>query len=186
MLRISVQGRTEFKKGLHMKMLFLLFISFFYFTSYGANRISKNLKNELELKAELTGRDLYKMNDDQLYTDILSQYQKGDTASMKRALNLMLKKYKQSIHADNAIYLVGYSALEKNRFAEGLAYFQLLLKMYPQSNKAVSAEFAKGIAYRNMRLPSLAQKTFLKVRKHYPGSPESFRSENELKLMVRK
>ena len=154
--------------------------------SFSAPKVFSQSNRELDLKAELTGNDLTKMNDDQLYTEVLSQYQRGDTNSMKRATSLLLKKYKHSPHADNALFIVGYNALEKSRYAEGLQYFQQLLRDYPTSNKAVSAEFAKGIAYRNMKLNDLAQKTFFKVRKKYPGSPESFRAENELKLLVRR
>lgn len=154
--------------------------------SFTAPKTFSQSKKEIDLKAELTGKDLNKMNDDQLYAEILSQYQLGDTFLMKRTLNTLLKKYRNSPHADNALYVLGYNALEKNQFAESLNYFQRLLKDYPTSNKAVSAEFAKGLAYRNMKLSGLAQKAFFKVRKKYPGSPESFRAENELKLLVRR
>jgi TolA-binding protein len=169
-----------------MRTIFFMSFVFVSAFSFAAPKNFRQSNREIDLKAELTGSDLRKMNDDQLYTEILSQYQRGDTASMKRALGMLMKKYKTSPHADNALYMVGYSALEKNQFAESLHYFQQLLKEYPTSNKAVSAEFAKGVAYRNMKLGSLAQRTFFKVRKKYPGSPESFRAENELKLLVRK
>lgn len=169
-----------------MKWFFTVSFVFVSAISFAAPKQSRQSTREIDLKAELTGRDLTKMNDDQLYTEILAQYQRGDSLAMKRALGLLSKKFKSSPHVDNALYIVGYNALEKNQFAEGLHYFQQLLKEYPTSNKAVSAEFAKGLAYRNMKLTSLAQKTFFKVRKKYPGSPESFRAENELKLLVRK
>ncbi len=164
-------------------LLFLLVGSF----SFSAPRsfTQSTSTKELDLKAELTGRDITKMNDDQLYSEVLYQYQRGDTSAMKRATHVMLKKFKKSPHADNALYILGYSAVEKGRYAEGLQYFQQLLRDYPTSNKAVSAEFAKGVAYRNMKLSRLAQKTFYHVQKKYPGSPESFRAENELKLLVR-
>lgn len=161
----------------------LIFVSVF---AIGSPKSSREMRKEIDLKAELTGKDLNKMNDDQLYAEVLAQYQRNDSSAMKRALNLLVKKFRNSPHADNALYMVGYSALERGQFAESLQYFQRLLKDYPTSNKAVSAEFSKGLAYRNMKLKSLAQKTFFKVRKKYPGSPESFRAENELKLLVRR
>ncbi len=169
-----------------MKWFFSLILIFISGISVAAPKSERLSRKEIDLKAELTGKDLNKMNDDQLYTEVLAQYQRGDTASMKRALNLLVRKYKSSPHADNAIYLVGYSALEKSQYAESLQYFQRLLKDYPASNKAVAAEFSKGVAYRNMKLKNLAQRAFFKVRKKYPGSPESFRAENELKLLVRR
>ncbi len=180
-------SRMNSVKGtLAMKWFFSLTLIFLSGISVAAPKSERMSRKEIDLKAELTGKDFNKMNDDQLYTEVLAQYQRGDTASMKRALNLLVKKYKSSPHADNAIYLVGYSALEKSQYAESLQYFQRLLKDYPASNKAVAAEFAKGVAYRNMKLKSLAQRAFFKVRKKYPGSPESFRAENELKLLVRR
>lgn len=169
-----------------MKLGLIFVLGFASAISFAAPKSYRQMSKEIDLKAELTGKDLNKMNDDQLYTEILSQYQRGDTAAMKKALNIIVKKHKGSPHADNALYIVGYNALEKGKFAEGLHYFQRLLKDYPGSDKAVSAEFAKGVAYRNMKLTNLAQKTFFKVRKKYPGSPESFRAENELKLLVRR
>lgn len=169
-----------------MKWFLGVSLVFFAAHSFAAPKVNNQSNKEIDLRAELTGRDLQKMNDDQLYTEILAQYQRGDTSAMKRALGVLMKKYKNSPHADNALYITGYNALEKSQFAESLHYFQQLLREYPTSNKAVSAEFAKGLAYRNMKLKSLAQKAFFKVRKKYPGSPESFRAENELKLLVRR
>ncbi len=169
-----------------MKWIINLTLLFLSIISFAAPTTLRQINREIDLKAELTGKNLNKMNDDQLYAEILAQYQRGDTIVMKRALKILTQKYSNSPHADNALYITGYSALEKNRFAESLHYFEQLLKNYPGSNKAVSAEFAKGLAYRNMKLMSLAQKTFFKVRKKYPGSPESYRAENELKLLVRR
>ena len=183
---MSSRSRDVPYERIHMKWFFSMSFVFVSAFSFAAPKQIRQSTREIDLKAELTGSDLTKMNDDQLYTEVLAQYQRGDTVAMKRALGMLTKKFKNSPHADNAIYIVGYNALEKNQFAEGLHYFQLLLKEYPTSNKAVSAEFAKGLAYRNMKLTSLAQKTFFKVRKKYPGSPESFRAENELKLLVRR
>jgi TolA-binding protein len=178
----------DFMKRILSSSLFFVFATFSNTLSFAAPKNFHNhqTNNEIDLKAELTGKDLNKMNDEQLYTEVLSQYQRGDTSLMKRATAMLLKKYKHSPHADNALYILGYNALEKSKFAEGLQYFQKLLREYPASNKAVSAEFAKGVAYRNMHLTDLAQKAFFKVRKKYPGSPESFRAENELKLLVRR
>lgn len=169
-----------------MRLVLVLVTTLFLLPVFSAPRISSQSKATLDLKAELTGKDLKKMNDDQLYSELLFQYQRSDVISMKRSLEMLLKKFATSPHADNALYMMGYASLEKKRFAEGLNYFQRLLKDYPSSNKAVSAEFAKGLAYRNMKLNGLAQQTFYKVRKKYPGSPEYYRAENELRLLVRK
>ena len=174
----------SFRYGRCLTLLMCLQCSFFSSIVYGAK--APQLHKEIDLRAELTGKNLKNMSDDELYVEFLSQYQRHDRLGMKRAMDTLLKKYRTSPHTDNAIYIMGYSALEKKQFAEALNHFQFLLKHYPASNKAVSAEFAKGIAYKNMKLKSLAQKSFMSVRKKYPGSPESFRAESELKLLVRR
>jgi len=144
------------------------------------------LHKRVDLQAELTGRNLDSMRDEELYVEFLSQYQLQDRLGMKRAAEVLLRKFPASPHADNALYLLGYNALESKEFSVALRHFQTLLRLYPTSNKAVSAEFAKGVAYRHMKLPEMAQKSFMKVRKRYPGSPESFRAESELKLLLRR
>ncbi|MFN8791466.1 MAG: tetratricopeptide repeat protein [Bdellovibrionales bacterium] len=144
------------------------------------------LHKRVDLRAELTGRNLESMRDEELYVEFLSQYQLQDRFGMKRAAEILLRKYPASPHADNTLYLLGYSALETKEFSVALRYFQTLLRLYPGSNKAVAAEFAKGVAYRHMKLPDMAQRSFMKVRKTYPGSPESFRAESELKLLLRR
>jgi TolA-binding protein len=170
---------------------FFLFISLVFSTvlnslSWALPQPTAISKRELDLKAELTGHDLKKMNDDQLYSEILLQYQRNDGLAMRGAVEFLLKKFPNSSHADGALYLMGQACLEKKQFAEGLQFFQRLLRDYPMGHKAVSAEFAKGIAYRNMNIGPLARQAFVKVKGKYPGSPESYRAESELKLLMRK
>ena len=174
-------------KGRNMKLIMQgCFFTFIFFSAVAYSAKAPNLHREVDLKAELTGKNLNHMNDDQLYVEVLSQYQKSNRDEMKRAAQILLRKYEKSPHADNSLYLLGYSALEKKQFSESLRFFQKLLKSYPTSNKAVSSEFAKGVAYKHMKLKDLAQQSFMKVRKKYPGSPESFRAESELKLLLKR
>lgn len=144
------------------------------------------IHNKADLKAELTGRDYKKMSEDEMYVDVLTRYQSNQVSELNRLGRLFLSRFPASVHADNVLYLMGYSALEKKRFSEALRYFDTLVKKYPTSNKAVSAEFAKGTAYKHMKLKSMAQSTFLKLRKKYPGSPEFYRAESELKILMMK
>ncbi len=144
------------------------------------------IHKDIDLRAELTGRDLKKLGEDDLYVEVLTQYQTQNYEIMRQAVNVLITKYQDSPHSDNALYLLGYSSLERRAFADALRNFNRLLKRYPASNKAVAAEFAKGIAYKHMKLRDLAQRSFLSVRKKYPGSPESFRAESELKLLVKR
>ena len=165
-----------------MKWTFLSAVFLFSMLASGAPQSSAMIN--ADLKAELTGRDYKKLAEDDLYVEILSRYQRNSLSDMKGAAQFFLSRYPNSHHADNVLYLMGYNALERKKYSEALRYFDSLLKKYPLSNKAVSAEFAKGTAYKQMKLPKLAQGSFIKVRKKYPGSPEFFRAESEIKLLL--
>lgn len=144
------------------------------------------LHKKINLRAELTGIDYFKMTEDNLYVEVLTHYQNNKSAQLNQTGQIFLKRFPTSVHADNVLYLLGYNALERKKYSEALRHFDVLVKKYPASNKAVSAEFAKGIAYKNMKLKNLARSTFFKLRKKYPGSPEFYRAENELKILIMK
>ncbi len=141
------------------------------------------VKDEKKLLIELTGKDYGKLSEQALYSELISSYQAQDELQFYTQLDSFLAKYKKSSYIDNALYLAGRLALEKKNYARAVYYFDRVIKSYPASNKVVSAEFSKGLAYRKMDLAPLALKVFQRVHKQYPGSPESFRAENELKLM---
>lgn len=163
-----------------MKWTFLILI--FSLSAMGTPQPSA--MTAADLKAELTGKDYKKLSEDDLYVEVLARYQRNNFVDMKGAAQFFLSRYPTSAHADNVLYLMGYNALERKKYSEALRHFDSLLKKYPLSNKAVAAEFAKGTAYKQMKLPKLAQNSFLKVRKKYPGSPEFFRAESEIKLLL--
>ena len=73
-------------------------------------------------------------------------------------------------------------ALQNRSYPEALRDFQKISKNYPNSNKAVSAQFSKAITYKRLNLPAESKRVFKEVMAKYPGSPESFRAEAELKL----
>lgn len=134
------------------------------------------------LWAELTGKDIRKLDDVGLYSEILANYQVRDVKGLRLHLESLLKRFPTSPYADNALYLGGQLALEMKNYPEALKHFQKIMQYYPQSNKVVSATFAKGMAYKKMNLDIQAKKVFFELRKKYPGSPEYFRAETELKL----
>ena len=135
------------------------------------------------LLVELTGKDISKESDAAIYAEIAGAYQADDEIGFKSRMQSLLTRFPRSDYADNALYLAGRMAMDHRNYAEALKYFQKILQDYPNGNKAVSAEFAKGIAYKKMNLPQIAKDVLGDVKKKYPGSPESFRAENELKLI---
>jgi TolA-binding protein len=140
----------------------------------------------VDLKTELTGIDYHKMSEDNLYIEVLNRYQSNKPTQLEYMGRIFLSRYSTSAYADNVLYLMGYSSLENKKYSEALRHFESLTRKYPNSNKAVSAEFAKGTAFKHMRLKKQAQITFLKLRKKYPGSPEYYRAESELKILTMK
>jgi outer membrane protein assembly factor BamD (BamD/ComL family) len=139
-----------------------------------------------DLKAELTGMDYRKISEENLYIEVLNRYQANKPVQLEHIGRIFLSRFPASSFADNVLYLMGYSSFENKKYSEALRHFDLLTRKYPNSNKAVSAEFAKGTTYKQMRLKKQAQVTFLKLRKKYPGSPEFYRAESELKILTMK
>jgi TolA-binding protein len=132
---------------------------------------------------ELTGRDFSKLSESALYSELIASYQAKNEIQFYAQLDTFLAKYKRSSFADNALFLAGRLALEKKNYAKSIHYFDSVIKRYPTSNKVVSAELSKGIAYQKMNLISMALRVFDRVQKNFPGSPESFRAEAEAKLL---
>lgn len=144
---------------------------------------TKDPMSRESLMAELTGKDDSKLNDIDLYAEIVAAYQGQDQSGLKSHLQKLLTKYPQSSFADNALYLAGRQALDRRSYGEALKYFQRVQTEYPRSNRVVSAQFAKAMAYKKMNLEPEARKVFKDIMAKYPGSPESFRADNEMRML---
>lgn len=135
------------------------------------------------LLIELTGKDDKSMSDVELYSEIVAAYQNQDEIGLKSRLQLMTSRHAQSHFADNALYLAGRQALENRNYGEAVRFFQRVATEYPRSNRVVSAQFSKALAYKKMNLNAEARKVFREIIQRYPGSPESFRADNEMRLL---
>ena len=118
-----------------------------------------------------------------LYSKVIESYRQGDSLLLNKAVRLFLKTYPQSVHADNSLYLNGLLALSKENYKRASKNFSLLQKYYPNGNKIPSAMVGKGIALRKLGKKEKAKQIFEKIRKKYPGSPEYFQSEFQLKIL---
>ena len=118
-----------------------------------------------------------------LYSKVLETYRRHDASEMKKAVELLIKTYPDSVFADNSLYLAGMLHVEKGNFTDGLECMTRLLKDYPQGNKAVAALFAKGMIEKRMKRPEEARKNLVLLKKLYPGSPEANRVQLELKAL---
>jgi TolA-binding protein len=135
------------------------------------------------LLVELTGKDISKENDITLYAEMVGAYEKNDEIAFKSRLQSMMSRFPQSSYADNALFLAGRMAVDNNDYAQAIKYFSEIEKKYGKSNKAAAAKFAKGMTYKKMHLPEFAVRSLKEVRSRYPGSPESFRADAELKII---
>lgn len=132
---------------------------------------------------ELAGEKADQLSELEIYHKVAEKYQQNDEVAVQAYANLLIKKYPRSIYCDNALYFQGMMAFTSKKFGESLNAFQRILQNYPQSNKAVSALFAKGVVFKKMNLPKEAARVLASVINKYPGSPESDRAEIELKLI---
>ncbi len=132
---------------------------------------------------ELAGENITTLTEIGAYRKVIEKYQINDAIALKAYSNILIKKFPRSIYCDNALYLMGMMYFTENKYGESLNAFQKILTQYPQSNKAVSALFAKGIVFKKMHLNKEAMTILSQVSKLYPGSPESMRAEMEMKLI---
>ena len=139
--------------------------------------------NKDALMIELTGKDPSKVDEATLYSEIVNAYRSNDEIGFKSRMQTFMTRFSASAYADNVLYLAGRMAFSNKNYAEAIKYYQKVITQYPRSNKVVAAEFAKALAYKKMNLESQAKFVFQDLRKKYPGSPESFRAENEMKIL---
>lgn len=173
-----------------MKHFFaLLFLTSFSFGQIAAAKPhplkNSNKQDRLreQLILELTGQDEKKTNDVELYAEIVAAYQNQDEIGLKSRLQKFMAKHPHSSFADNVLYLAGRNALDNRNYPEALKYFNRVVVDYPNSNRVVSSQFAKAMAYKKMSLNVQAKKVLNEIMSKYPGSPESFRADSEIRLL---
>lgn len=157
-------------------------LSLYVFQAKAAKNMKESLSKEA-LMIELTGKDPSKVTEGELYAEIFGAFRASDEIGFKSRMQTFMTRFPASAYADNVLYLAGRMAFDNRNYAEALKYYQKVITQYPRSNKVVAAKFAKGIAYKRMQLEPQAKGVFANLRKEFPGSPEAFRAENELKLM---
>lgn len=121
--------------------------------------------------------------DQDFYAKVIQAYRQGDSLLLNKSVRLLVKNYPNSVHADNALYLNGLLALSKNQYKRAIKNFVLLQKFYSHGNKVPAALVGKGIAYRKLGKLDKAEKSFRQAQEVFPGSPESFQAQLQLKLL---
>ncbi len=134
------------------------------------------------IPSKIIGSDLSGLNETELYNHLFLAYEKNDQLAFNSALALFIKKYPQSVRADDALYLAGLNAVASHDYGTALKHFNRVLKEYSYSNKAPSALFAKAAVLKKMEMIPNSQEAFKQVLLRYPQSPESERAQVELRL----
>ncbi|MCX7978432.1 MAG: tetratricopeptide repeat protein [Bdellovibrionaceae bacterium] len=163
-------------------LLFVVFWPLAGFAAINPQSSTSGLSREA-LLAELTGKDLSRLDDVGLYSEIISAYEARRLKQVESLVTRMLERYPRSPFADNALFLSGRVFLEEKNYAAALRRFQRVIDSYPKSNRVPAAKLAKAQAYTMMDLPSEARKVLRDVMAKFPGSAEAFRAEHELKLL---
>jgi TolA-binding protein len=169
-----------------MRQYFILTVTFVLSLSavevMAAKKGTGSMSKE-SLMIELTGKDPSKVNESALYAEIFGAYRASDEIGFKSRMQTFMTRFPTSSYADNVLYLAGRLAFSSNNYAEAIKYYQKVITQFPRSNKVVAAKFAKALAYKKMNLGPQAKSVLADLRQRYPGSPEAFRAENELKLI---
>lgn len=135
------------------------------------------------LIVELTGKDIRKQKDTDVYAMLVEAHHLNDEIAFKSRLQFMLTHFKSSALADNALYMAAERAVDQKDFAGAIRYISRIEKDYSRSNKLVSAKYLKAKCYNMMNLTPQARQALIDVRTRFPGSPESFRAATDLKIL---
>ena len=166
-----------------MKQLSVLTATVLFSLSFVGVVHAKPQNKQEALLVELTGKDVTKGNDIDLYAEIVSAYENDNEILLKSRMQSFMSRFPKSQYADNVLFLAGRRAADHGNYPEAIKYFSKIEKEYPRSNKYVQARFAKAMTYKKMNLPQFSTKILSEVRTKYAGSPESFRADSELKMI---
>lgn len=123
------------------------------------------------------------ISEESLYAEVLNAYLARSLDRLEYYNEEFLKRYPNSVFADNALYLEGQLSMALGLSNEALRDFERLIKSYPRSNKRSAALLGKAVAYRKLHLFKYAERALNEVKKNYPGSAEYYKVELEQKLI---
>lgn len=141
---------------------------------------------EVKLLSELKGNKISAKNDIELYELMTKAYQEKQTDLIKLYTKDFEARFSKSDLLDNAWYLTGLALSENSEYYSALSYFQKIETYSPYGDRASQAKLAKALMYKKMGLLDVSVLNLKELVKRYPGSPESYRAANELKLATQK
>jgi hypothetical protein len=127
--------------------------------------------------------EIKNLQEGQLFAELQDRYEAADKWGFESRYLLFMSKYAVSVRADEVLYMKAMFEFGERSYGSALTALNRLLKDYPHGRKAPAAMFAKGVIYKRLNLFAEAKEAMQNVGSHYPGSPESLRAKNELKIL---
>ena len=146
------------------------------------SRAASEVKTQ-DLLLELKGKSSRKISERDSYAEIASAFDAKDLIRLQTHTQSFLRFRKNSVFAPKALYLLAHLQAEKKRYPEALKTIGRIEKNYRQSSRMVSAQFLKAMIFKKIYLPDQSRAVLAQLMKSYPGSPESFRAQSELRYL---
>lgn len=118
-----------------------------------------------------------------VYASVISAYRTKSLVSIKKNIGLLLKAYPHSVHADNALFLLGQLQQGQGAHDAALVTYDRIIENYPHSNKVPSALLGKALVYKKLQQFEEAHAYLESIQLRFPGSLEAFTAQTEMQLI---
>lgn len=105
------------------------------------------------------------------FADALDAYRNGRTEEAFERFSNLLKKSPKAEKASAALYWMGESRFDDQRYDEAVAQYKKLIDAYPSSNKAPDAMLKMGISFEKLHDSTRAKEAFQRLVDEHPESP---------------
>lgn len=167
-----------------MKQLVLLVITLF--VSYSSLAEVRKGHRDAALLQELTGVQTGRMSESQLFSQILKEVESENLGAAQRLAKEFSQRFSKSHLSPRALYSVAQLQANKGKLTDSLRTLAQIEKNYPQSSRAVSAQFLKAMIFKKIHLPNQSSSVLKDLQKRFPGSPEAYRAQVEIQLLSNK
>lgn len=105
------------------------------------------------------------------FADALDAYRNGRTEEAFERFSNLLKKSPKADKASAALYWMGESRFDDQRYDEAVAQYKKLIDAYPSSSKAPDAMLKMGISFEKLHDSTRAKEAFQRLVDEHPESP---------------
>ncbi len=104
------------------------------------------------------------------FADALDAYRNGRTEEAFERFSNLMKKSPKAEKASAALYWMGESRFDDQRFDEAIAQYKRLVDAYPSSSKAPEALLKMGISFEKLKDSTHAREAFQRLVDEHPDS----------------